>query len=45
MPGTAFGAPGCHLRVSYGMLDEATAAEGVQRLTDGLRAIAGPARQ
>jgi aspartate/methionine/tyrosine aminotransferase len=45
MPGTAFGAPGCHLRVSFGMVDEATAAEGVRRLTDGLRAIAAPARR
>ena len=44
MPGTAFGAPGCHLRVSYGMLDEATAAEGVRRLAGGLRSIAGPRR-
>ena len=45
MPGTAFGAPECHLRVSFGMVDEGTAAEGVRRLTDGLRAIAGPARR
>ena len=30
MPGTAFGAAeGCHLRVSYGALDERTAAEGI----------------
>ena len=41
MPGTAFGAPGCHLRVSFGMLDETTAAEGARRLTAGLRAIVG----
>ena len=42
MPGSAFGArDGCYLRVSYGMLDEATAIEGLRRLTTGLRAIAG----
>jgi aspartate/methionine/tyrosine aminotransferase len=42
MPGTAFGAAGgCHLRVSYGSLDERTAADGVGRLTAGLRAIVG----
>ena len=41
MPGTAFGAAGCHLRVSYGMLDEATAAEGVRRLVTGLQSIVG----
>ena len=44
MPGVAFGATnGCYLRVSYGTLDEKTAAEGVGRLTNGLRAIAGAA--
>ena len=44
MPGVAFGAStGCYLRVSYGMLDERTAAEGIGRLTAGLRAIAGAA--
>jgi aspartate/methionine/tyrosine aminotransferase len=44
MPGTAFGASdGCYLRVSYGMLDEQTAAEGIARLTGGLRAIVGAA--
>jgi aspartate/methionine/tyrosine aminotransferase len=44
MPGTAFGASdGCCLRVSYGMLDEQTAAEGIARLTSGLLAIVGPA--
>jgi aspartate/methionine/tyrosine aminotransferase len=42
MPGAAFGAgDGCYLRVSYGPLDEATAAEGVSRLVEGLRALAG----
>ena len=44
MPGVAFGAAsGCYLRVSYGTLDEQTAAEGIGRLTSGLRAIAGAA--
>lgn len=44
MPGSAFGADGgCHLRVSYGALDEATVDEGVSRLVSGLRAIAGDA--
>jgi aspartate/methionine/tyrosine aminotransferase len=44
MPGTAFGAADeCCLRVSYGMLDEPTAAEGMRRLTSGLRAIVGAA--
>ncbi len=42
MPGSAFGAArGCYLRVSYGALDERTAAEGIGRLTAGLRAIVG----
>ena len=43
IPGTAFGLPEseCRLRVSYGPLDEETAAEGTRRLTTGLRAIAG----
>lgn len=42
MPGSAFGATdGCYLRVSYGMLDEATATEGLRRLTDGLKSLAG----
>ena len=41
MPGSAFGAAkGCYLRVSYGMLDEATAEEGLRRLTSGLQTIA-----
>jgi len=44
MPGVAFGAVGgCYLRVAYGTLDEGTAAEGIGRLTSGLRAIAGAA--
>jgi aspartate/methionine/tyrosine aminotransferase len=42
MPGVAFGATdGCYLRVSYGTLDERTAAEGLGRLTTGLREIVG----
>jgi aspartate/methionine/tyrosine aminotransferase len=42
MPGSAFGAmEGCYLRVSYGALEERTAAEGIERLTSGLRAIVG----
>jgi aspartate/methionine/tyrosine aminotransferase len=41
MPGSAFGATdGCYLRISYGMLDEATAIEGLKRLTAGLQAVA-----
>jgi aspartate/methionine/tyrosine aminotransferase len=41
MPGSAFGAAdGCYLRISYGMLDEPTAKEGLRRLTAGLRALA-----
>jgi len=44
MPGSAFGAAhGCFLRVSYGALDERTAAEGIGRLAAGLRALAGSA--
>jgi aspartate/methionine/tyrosine aminotransferase len=40
MPGTAFGLrDGCYLRLSYGRLDEASAAEGVARLVVGLRAL------
>ena len=46
MPGVAFGATnGCYLRVSYGTLDERTAAEGLGRLTNGLRDIVGAAAQ
>jgi aspartate/methionine/tyrosine aminotransferase len=37
VPGSAFGAAdGCYLRVSYGALDDATVAEGVGRLAEGL---------
>jgi aspartate/methionine/tyrosine aminotransferase len=40
VPGAAFGvAGGCTLRVSFGALEEATAAEGLARLADGLRAL------
>jgi aspartate/methionine/tyrosine aminotransferase len=41
VPGTAFGLDGCSLRVSYGALDAATVAEGMERLVSGLRAIVG----
>jgi len=38
IPGSAFGAAdGCRIRVSYGALAEATAAEGVSRLVGGLK--------
>jgi aspartate/methionine/tyrosine aminotransferase len=41
IPGSAFGASqGCHIRVSYGALDAATAQEGVSRLVSGLKALA-----
>jgi len=41
VPGEAFGlTDGCHLRVSYGALDQATVEEGLDRLVGGLRAIA-----
>ncbi len=40
IPGSAFGLEhGCHLRVAYGALSPATAAEGIGRLVRGLRAI------
>jgi aspartate/methionine/tyrosine aminotransferase len=39
IPGTTFGLGGCVLRVSYGALAADTAAEGVQRLADGLAAL------
>jgi aspartate/methionine/tyrosine aminotransferase len=42
VPGVAFGlAEGCYLRVSYGALDRSSVAEGMRRLTTGLRAIVG----
>jgi len=42
IPGDAFGLmQGCHLRVAYGALQAETAAEGVGRLVEGVRALAG----
>jgi aspartate/methionine/tyrosine aminotransferase len=44
IPGNAFGLEpdaGCHLRVAYGALQAATVAEGMGRLVEGLRALAG----
>jgi len=42
MPGVAFGASGtCSLRLSYGLLDDGNAQEGVTRLLRGLREITG----
>jgi aspartate/methionine/tyrosine aminotransferase len=43
MPGSAFGAAGCALRVSYGALDADSVAEGLTRLVTGLRTIVGEA--
>lgn len=38
IPGTAFGIhTGCYLRIAYGALEKATAAEGIGRLVEGLR--------
>lgn len=43
IPGSAFGLDrGCHLRVAYGSLQPATAAEGIGRLVRGLRALLNP---
>jgi aspartate/methionine/tyrosine aminotransferase len=40
IPGDAFGlAQGCHLRVAYGALQPNTAAEGVGRLVEGVKAL------
>jgi aspartate/methionine/tyrosine aminotransferase len=40
IPGTAFGATdGCYLRLSFGALEAHTAAEGIRRLVEGLRAL------
>lgn len=45
IPGDTFGVTdGCHLRVSYGSLDAATAADGVERLARGLRSLMGGRR-
>jgi aspartate/methionine/tyrosine aminotransferase len=41
IPGSAFGATdGCHIRVSYGALDAATAEEGIIRLVNGVKELA-----
>jgi aspartate/methionine/tyrosine aminotransferase len=39
VPGGAFGAHECSIRVSYGALDPSTAAEGVRRLVRGLQEL------
>ncbi|MEB3828655.1 pyridoxal phosphate-dependent aminotransferase [Phormidium sp. CCY1219] len=40
IPGTTFGLEnGCYLRVAYGALEKETAAEGINRLVRGLKAI------
>lgn len=40
IPGLAFGLEeGCYIRIAYGALDETTAADGVNRLVAGLKAI------
>ena len=40
IPGIAFGFEDrCYLRIAHGALDETTAAEGLRRLVDGLKAI------
>lgn len=42
IPGSAFGATdGCYVRISYGALDEQTAAEGIARLVHGLKQLCG----
>ncbi len=42
IPGTAFGIEkGCSLRVAFGALEKATAAEGIGRLVKGLKAVVG----
>lgn len=42
IPGSAFGDTSrCSIRVSFGALNESTAAEGTRRLVDGLKAIVG----
>jgi aspartate/methionine/tyrosine aminotransferase len=38
--GSSFGLRGCCLRLSYGMLDEAQLQEALDRLTQGLLAMA-----
>ena len=40
IPGNAFGLErGCHLRIAYGSLPKAAAAEGIERLVRGLRSL------
>lgn len=40
IPGTTFGMNnGCYLRVAYGALQQQTAAEGIERLVQGLKSI------
>lgn len=40
IPGLAFGLEeGCYVRIAYGALDEATAAQGVGRVVKGLRML------
>lgn len=40
VPGSAFGLDrGCHLRIAYGALQKATAAEGIGRLVGGLKTL------
>ncbi len=40
IPGSAFGlTEGCYIRISYGMLDQASCKEGIQRLLTGLDSI------
>lgn len=39
LPGSTFGLDGCYLRIAYGALDKNNAAEGIQRLTSGLKDI------
>lgn len=40
IPGTTFGIDdGCYLRVAYGALQQDTAAEGIERLVQGLKSI------
>jgi aspartate/methionine/tyrosine aminotransferase len=42
IPGDAFGmTDGCYFRVAFGALEPSTAAEGIGRLTRGLRALLG----
>jgi aspartate/methionine/tyrosine aminotransferase len=40
IPGTTFGMDdGCYLRLAYGALQQDTAAEGIERLVQGLKSI------